>query len=74
MNRMAGSEAWATMKASLVFMLSPPIEPKSRGLAQHLSAALFEYIEIFYNRRRHSSIGCRTRAQARMDMTMAQAA
>ena len=32
-------------------------------------AALFEYIEIFHNRqRRHSSIGYRTPAQARMDM------
>ena len=32
-------------------------------------AALFEYIEIFYNRqRRHSNIGYRTPAQARMDM------
>ena len=38
-------------------------------------AALFEYIEIFYNRqRRHSSIGYRTPAQARMDITVAQAA
>ena len=39
-------------------------------------AALFEYIEIFYNRRRrHSSIGeSRTPAQARRDMTIAQAA
>ena len=38
-------------------------------------AALFEYIEIFYNRRRrHSSVGYRTPAQARVDMTMAQAA
>lgn len=38
-------------------------------------AALFEYIEIFYNRsRRHSSIGYRTPAQARMDMTMPKAA
>ncbi|MEO0819139.1 MAG: IS3 family transposase [Pseudomonadota bacterium] len=37
--------------------------------------ALFEYIEIFYNRRRrHSSIGYRTPAQARMDMAMAPAA
>lgn len=38
-------------------------------------AALFEYIEIFYNRqRRHSSIGYRTPAQARMDMTSKLAA
>ena len=38
-------------------------------------AALFEYIEIFYNqRRRHSSIGYRTPTQARRDMTIAQAA
>jgi len=38
-------------------------------------AALFEYIEIFYNRkRRHSSIGYRTPAQARMDMTVKIAA
>ena len=38
-------------------------------------AALFEYVEIFYNRRRrHSTIDYRTPAQARIDMTMAQAA
>ena len=38
-------------------------------------AALFEYIEIFYNRqRRHSSIGYRTPYQARMDMTTKMAA
>lgn len=38
-------------------------------------AALFEYIKIFYNRqRRHSSIGYRTPAQARMDITVAKAA
>ncbi len=38
-------------------------------------AALFEYIEIFYNqRRRQSSIGYRTPAQARRNMTIAQAA
>ncbi len=38
-------------------------------------AALFEYIEIFYNRqRRHSSIGYRTPAQARMDMMPKMAA
>jgi transposase InsO family protein len=38
-------------------------------------AALFEYIEVFYNRhRRHSSVRYRTPAQARVDMTMADAA
>ena len=38
-------------------------------------AALFEYIEIFYNRqRRHSSIGYRTPAQAKMDMMAKMAA
>lgn len=38
-------------------------------------AVLFEYIEVFYNRqRRHSSVGYRTPAQARVDMTMANAA
>ena len=31
-------------------------------------AALFEYIEVFYNRqRRHSSVGYQTPAQARID-------
>jgi transposase InsO family protein len=39
-------------------------------------AALFEYIEVFYNRhRRHSSVAYRTpAAQARVDMIMADAA
>ena len=38
-------------------------------------AALFEYIAIFYNRRRrHSSIGYRTPEQARLDMIRAMAA
>jgi transposase InsO family protein len=38
-------------------------------------AALFEYIAIFYNRRRrHSSIGYRTPEQARIDMIRATAA
>jgi len=33
-------------------------------------AAVFEYVEIFYNRQRlHSRIGYRTPAQAREDMT-----
>ena len=45
------------------------------GTRAEAKAALFEYIEIFYNRRRlHSSIRYRTPAQARIDMTMAQAA
>lgn len=45
------------------------------GTRAEARAALFEYIEIFYNRRRrHSSIGYRTPAQARIDMTMADAA
>jgi putative transposase len=45
------------------------------GTRAEAKAALFEYIEIFYNRRRlHSSIRYRTPAQARIDMTTAQAA
>jgi transposase InsO family protein len=38
-------------------------------------AALFEYIEIFYNRqRRHSGVGYRTPEQARRDINLARAA
>lgn len=38
-------------------------------------AALFEYIEIFYNRqRRHSAVGYRTPEQARKDMDLVRAA
>lgn len=45
------------------------------GTRAEAKAALFEYIEIFYNRRRrHSSIGYRTPAQARIDMAMAHVA
>nr|WP_167553518.1 IS3 family transposase [Paracoccus yeei] len=44
-------------------------------LRREATAALFEYIAIFYNRRRrHSSIGYRTPEQARIDMTIAMAA
>jgi transposase InsO family protein len=42
---------------------------------QEAKAALFEYIEIFYNRRRrHSAIGYRTPAQAHAQMLMKAAA
>ena len=42
---------------------------------EEAKAALFEYIEIFYNRQRlHSSIGYRTPAQARLDMEVKMAA
>ncbi len=47
----------------------------ARAAQKAEAAELFEYIEIFYNqRRRHSSIGYRMPAQARRDMTIAQAA
>ncbi len=42
---------------------------------QEAKAALFEYIEIFYNRqRRHSGVGYRTPEQARKEMDRARAA
>ena len=45
------------------------------GTRAEAKAALFEYIEIFYNRRRrHSSIGYRTPAQARIDIALAKTA
>ena len=35
----------------------------------HAKEALFDYIEVFYNRQRlHSSLGYRTPAEARADM------
>jgi putative transposase len=42
---------------------------------QEAKAAVFEYIEIFYNRRRrHSGVGYRTPAQAHAEMLMKSAA
>jgi putative transposase len=42
---------------------------------QEAKAALFDYIEIFYNRRRrHSGVGYRTPAQAHAEMLMKSAA
>ena len=54
----------------------PLARPSDAGSSRREArAALFEYIEIFYNhRRRHSSIGYRTPAQTSRDITIAQAA
>lgn len=42
---------------------------------REVKAALSEYIEVFYNRqRRHSSVGCRTASQTRIDLRMAEGA
>lgn len=56
--------------------LKAELVPRTRfRTRQKAKAALFEYMEVFYNRhRRHSSVGCRTPAQARVDMTMPEAA
>lgn len=60
------------------FFGSPKTElvPRTRfAPRREAKVALFEYIAIFCNRRRrHSSIGCRTPKQARIDMTRAVAA
>ncbi|MGI9419510.1 MAG: IS3 family transposase [Geminicoccaceae bacterium] len=59
---------FSSLKTELVYRTRFTTRRKAR-------AALFEYIEIFYNRqRRHSSIGYRMPAQARMDINVAQAA
>jgi transposase InsO family protein len=59
---------FSSLKTELVHRTRFPTRQEAR-------AAIFEYIEIFYNRqRRHSSIGYRTPQQARMDITMANAA
>jgi transposase InsO family protein len=59
---------FASLKNEMVHRARFPSRREAR-------AALFEYIAIFYNRRRrHSSIGYRTPEQARIDMTEAMAA
>ncbi len=46
-----------------------PIDPRFKTRAE-AKAAIFEYIEVFYNRqRRHSAIGYKTPKQAFEDMT-----
>ena len=56
MNRMGCSEAWATMKACLVFMSSPPIEQKNRGLAQNLNI-LLQSLVVLAKLRQLSGLG-----------------
>ena len=59
---------FSTLKTELVHC-----QPWANRL--QLRAALFEYIEIFYNRRRlHSSLGYRTPAEAESDYALAPAA
>ena len=59
---------FATLKTELVYARSWPTRLELR-------AAVFEYIEVFYNRRRlHSSVGYRTPAQVESDFALAPAA
>jgi transposase InsO family protein len=52
-----------------------PMESFFASLKKDSKAAIFEYIEVFYNRqRRHSSIGYQTPVQAFEDMTWKMAA
>jgi len=58
---------FATLKTELVYGRSWPTRLELR-------AAVFEYIEVFYNRRRlHSSVGYRTPAQVESDFALAPA-
>jgi putative transposase len=59
---------FATLKTELVYGRSWPTRLELR-------AAVFEYIEVFYNRRRlHSSVGYRTPAQVESDFALTSAA
>jgi putative transposase len=59
---------FSTLKAEL-------IRGRRWGARLELRSALFEYIEVFYNRRRlHSSLGYRPPAEVENDYTAAQAA
>jgi len=65
----------ATMESFFGSLKTELVHRTRFATRREAKAVLFEYIEIFYNRqRRHSSTGYRTPAQARMDITMAQAA
>lgn len=64
----------APMESFFSSLKTELVHPTRFATRQEARATLFEYIEIFYNRkRRHSSIGYRTPAQARIDITMDQA-
>ncbi|WP_414899018.1 IS3 family transposase [Rhodovulum sp. YEN HP10] len=57
----------APMESFFSSLKNEPVDRTRFRSRQEARAALFEYIAIFYNRRRrHSSIGCRTPEQARM--------
>jgi transposase InsO family protein len=59
---------FATLKTELVYARSWPTRLELR-------AAVFEYIEVFYNRRRlHSSVGYRTPAKVESDFALDPAA
>ena len=59
---------FATLKTELIYGRSWPTRVELR-------AAVFEYIEVFYNRRRlHSSVAYRTPAQVESDFALASAA
>lgn len=59
---------FATLKTELIYGRSWPTRIELRS-------AVFEYIEVFYNRRRlHSSVDYRTPAQVESDFAVAQAA
>ncbi|MBC6445373.1 MAG: IS3 family transposase [Alphaproteobacteria bacterium GM202ARS2] len=65
----------ATMESFFSSLKTELVHRTRFATRREAKAALFEYIEIFYNRqRRHSSIGYRTPEQARMAITAAKAA
>src|SRR3954454_17923625 len=78
----AGSSAFRQPRSELIAPLPQEVEPafNNRNLHMRLpwreaKAALFEYIEIFYNRRRrHFGVHYGTPAQAHAEMLMKAAA
>ncbi|ARC90125.1 IS3 family transposase [Rhodovulum sp. MB263] len=65
----------APMESFFGSLKNEPVHRTRFRSRQEAKAAPFEYIAIFYNRRRrHSSIGSRTPEQARIDMAALMAA